>query len=299
MDTIALPSKQAILDAITKALSGYTSIEAPSVFLSGLIESLLELTESECGFIGEIQYSAKNVPYLVNYAANNVSWDSNTRKLYLALQKKGIKFTKLNSLLGTVIKTGHAVISNNPEDDPRNGWLSRGHPSLRTFMGIPVFYNNRIQGIAGLGNRLSGYQPQLANRLKPFMATCGHLIESYRQCKKIQQAEAELKLHRERLEPVDVVVSLGNEYEFNPSESTLKRQGQMVMLTKKELALLMRLVEKRNQVVPYQELESFIWENRIVGESSLRSLVKKVRNKLPELNIKTISGIGYTLLPAF
>ncbi len=299
METNVLPSEQAILDAITKALSGYTSIEAPSVSLSGFLESLLELTESECGFIGEIQHSAKNVPYVVNYTANNLTWDGNTRKLYLALQKKGINFTKLNSFLGTVTKTGHAVISNNPEDDPRNGWCSRGNPKIKTFMGIPIFYNNAILGIAGLGNRLSGYQPQLAIRLKPFMATCGHLIELYRQSQRFQQTEAELKLYRERLEPFNVVVSLGGEYEFNPHEPALKRQGQIIMLTKKELALLTLLVEKRNQVVPYQELESFIWGNRIVGESSLRSLAKKLRKKLPELSIKTISGIGYTLLTAF
>jgi hypothetical protein len=297
MVTNALPSERAVLDAITKSLTGYASMEEPSVFLSGFIESLLELTESECGFIGEICYSATNTPYIVNYSANNVAWDSNTRRLYLILKKKGIKFTKLNSLLGTVIKTGHAVISNNPEDDLRGGWLSRWDPSVKTFMGIPVFYNNRIIGIAGLGNCLSGYQPQLANRLQPFMVTCGHLIESYRQNMKYTQAEAELKRYRERSGQLDEVVSLGCEYEFYLNQLSLRRNGQIVLLTKKELALLSLLVKKRNQVVSYQELEAFIWGTRIVGESSLRSLAKKLRQKLPELDIKTVSGIGYSLLP--
>lgn len=296
MDIRALPSEQAILDAVSKALSGYQGVSDPSVLLSGLIESLLELTESECGFVGEICFSEKNIPYLVNYSANNVSWDSNTRKLYLALQKKGIKFTKLYTLLGKVIKSGHAIVSNNPEDDPRVGGVSRGHPAVKTVMGIPVFHSGEMVGIAGVANRLSGYPPQLANRLKPFMAVCGFLIESYRRSKKLQQLEEELAQYREQKGLPEEIVPLGGEYEFSPSQPALKRHGQIIMLTKKELALLTQLVKRRNQVATYQELEESVWGTIVVGDSSLRSLTKKLRSKLPELDVKTVSGIGYTLL---
>ena len=162
-------------------------------------------------------------------------------------------------------------------------------------MGLPFFRNDEMLGIVGLANRSSGYQPRLATRLGPFLTTCGNLIQAYRHHEKHQQVAAELAHYRERIGQKDKLIVLGNGYEFSPSQPAISKQGLLIMLTKKELALLAILIEKRNQVVSYQKLDSIIWGDTIVGESSLRSLVKKLRKKLPELNIKTVSGIGYIL----
>jgi len=55
-------------------------------------------------------------------------------------------------------------------------------------------------------------------------------------------------------------------------------------------------VINRNIPAQYLSIEKHIWEDVIVGESSLRSLLRRVRKKLPELTIKTVSGVGYMLV---
>ncbi len=295
MNNNSSPSEMDLLNAITRALSRYITEDDPCVLFNGLLEMLLELTASEYGFIGEISYGDDGNPYINNYATTNIAWDSSTRELYQTLEKRGLIFSRLDSLYGAVVITGQAVIANNPQCDPRSGGLPEGHPPLNAFMGLPFFRNDEILGIVGLANRPSGYQPQLASRLSPFLATCSNLIQAYRHHKKHQQVAAELERYRERIGQIDKLIVLGKGYEFSPSQPAISKQGQLIMLTKKELALLAILVEKRNQVVSYKKLDSIIWGNTIVGESSLRSLVKKLRKKLPELDIKTVSGIGYIL----
>ena len=89
---------------------------------------------------------------------------------------------------------------------------------------------------------------------------------------------------------------MGFGYEFNPSPPTLVKNGHSVFLTKKELRLLEILVINRNLTFQCSSIEKYVWKDIIVGESSLRSLVRRLRKKLPELSIKTISGIGYILV---
>jgi GAF domain-containing protein len=295
MNENSSPSEMELLNAITGALSRYITEDDPCVLFSGLLETLLELTTSEYGFIGEISHGDDGAPYIKNYATTNIAWDNSTRELYQALKNRGMIFSRLDSLYGAVVMTGQAVITNNPQCDPRSSGLPKGHPPLNSFMGLPFFRNDELLGIVGLANRPAGYQPMLASRLSPFLVTCSNLIQAYRHHKKHQQVAAELERYRERIGQVDKLIVLGNGYEFSPNQPAISKQGQLIMLTKKELALLAILVEKRNQVVPYQKLDSIIWGNTIVGESSLRSLVKKLRKKLPELDIKTVSGIGYIL----
>jgi hypothetical protein len=295
MDENSSPSEIELLNAITGALSRYITEDDPCVLFNGLLEMLLELTASEYGFIGEISHGDDGAPYIKNYATTNIAWDSSTRELYRALEKKGLIFSRLDSLYGAVVTTGQAVIANNPQSDPRSSGLPEGHPPLNSFMGLPFFRNDEILGIVGLANRPSGYQLNLASRLSPFLATCSNLIQAYRHNTKHLKVIAELERCREHIGQIDKLIALGNGYEFSPSQPAIRKQDQLIMLTKKELALLAILVDKRNQVVSYQKLESFIWGKTIVGESSLRSLAKKLRKKLPGLDIKTVSGIGYTL----
>lgn len=289
------PSELEILNAITSVLSCCTTEDDPYVLFNALLATLLELTASECGFIGEVTYADDGAPYIRNYATTNISWSSNTRKLYQDMEKKGLNFTKLDSLYGVVVTTGQTVISNNPQYDPRSGGLPKGHPSLNSFLGLPFFRNKELLGMVGLANRPSGYQSQLVSMLRPFLAACSNLIQAYRYNKKHQQVVAKLEQYRQLVGHADAVIALGNGYEFDLDRRSITMKGQLIMLTKKESALLETLVKNRYQVVSYQMLESRIWGNTIVGESSLRSLAKKLRRKLPGLHIKTVSGIGYLL----
>jgi len=122
------------------------------------------------------------------------------------------------------------------------------------------------------------------------------LIQAYRNNLKHEQIEAELHKYKERLLIFDKATSLGDNFEFNHSPATLTKNGHTISLTKKELKLLEILVMNRNLPTHYSLMEKHIWENIVVGESSLRSLLRRLRKKLPELTIKTVSSIGYMLI---
>jgi DNA-binding response OmpR family regulator len=93
----------------------------------------------------------------------------------------------------------------------------------------------------------------------------------------------------------DEIIHLGSDYEFTSFPPTLARQGQNIILTRKELKLLEVLVIYRNRTTTSTVIEQHVWPNVVVGESSLRSLIRRLRKKLPELTIQTITGIGYML----
>ena len=289
------PSEITILNAITSVLSRYIAESDPFVLFNGLLEQLLELTDSEYGFIGEVFRSQEGKPYIKNYATTNIAWDAETQKLFEASKQKGMIFNKLDSLYGTILKTGQTTISNTPGSDPRSGGLPPGHPPLNTFLGIPFYSEQELLGVVGLANRPSGYQAELVKTLQPFLITCGNLIRAYRNNQKHQQVAFELEQYRAKLNQVSDIVKLNQDYEFNCTQPTLTKNNQIIPLTKKELLLLAYLVNHRHRIVTHRELESHVWKSVVVSESSLRSLVKRLRQKMPEVAIKTHSGVGYIL----
>jgi len=290
-----IPEKS-LLAAITTALTQYIIETDPYVLFNGLLDTLLKITNSEYGFIGEVFYLDSNQPFIKNYATTNISWSEETRQLYEESKQKGMIFSNLESLYGDVLKTGELVISNQPFADPRSCGLPQGHPPLNSFMGIPLYGGGKLLGVVGIANKKGGYHKNLAESLHPFLTTCGNLIQAYRHNTKHQQVEIELHQYQARLSTLGETISLGSGYEFKYSPTALLNSGSPVFLTKKELKLLEALVNSRNIVCPYLYAEKHIWENVVVGESSLRSLVRRLRRKLPQIEIKTVSGIGYLLV---
>ena len=285
-----------LLQAITTALFRYIAETDPHVLFNGLLDTLLELTGSEYGFIGEVFYKEDNTPYIKSHATTNIAWSDETQRLYEDTKRKGMVFSRLDSLYGAVLKTGQLIISNQPKSDSRSCGVPHGHPPLNSFMGIPFYNEKKLLGVVGIANRENGYHLSLADSLSPFLDTCGILIQAYRNNIQKQQMEDSLQYYQKQLALADDCVALGFGYVFTHSSSTLLKHASPVLLTRKEMDLLALLVKNRNQVVYSAEINSLIWKDTIVGESSLRSLIRRLRLKLPELTIKTARGVGFMLV---
>lgn len=288
-----------LLKAITTALSRYIAETDPYILFNGLLDTLLELTGSEYGFIGEVFYDEKDgkqIPYIKSYATTNIAWSEETQLLYEKAQKKGMIFSRSDSLYGAVLKTGRLIIANEPSNDSRACGIPQGHPPLNSFMGIPFYAEETLLGVVGIANRKGGYHQSLAKSLNPFLDTCGILIQAYRNNIKKQELEKSLEHYQQQLVLVEEIVPLGFGYTFTLSPLSLLKDATPVLLTRKEIKLLGVLVENRNQVVHTEKLESTIWQGLIVSESSLRSLMRRLRKKLPELEIKTVRGFGFMLV---
>ena len=85
--------KSQLLVAITRAQTQFVQSRDVHAVFDGLLDALLELTESEYGFIGEVFHEDDNTPYLKTHAITNIAWNHETRKFYRENVAKGLVFS--------------------------------------------------------------------------------------------------------------------------------------------------------------------------------------------------------------
>ncbi|MCW6036542.1 PAS domain S-box protein [Spirulina subsalsa FACHB-351] len=198
-----LASSNSLLSTITHAQAQFITAANRLRIFEGLLDGLLELTNSEYGFIGEILFRGdgiahmeenflkiRGVPYLQTHSITNIAWDTATEQFYQDNYEKGMEFSNLQTLFGAVILTGKPVIANHAITDPRRGGIPTGHPPLEAFLGIPFFKGPELIGMVGIANRPGGYNESIIETLGPFLTTCSNLIEGYRMDRHRQKAEA-------------------------------------------------------------------------------------------------------------
>lgn len=184
----------AMLEAIRQAQAQFIVEAASRESFGDLLDILLSITESEYGFIGETFHADDGSPYLKTHSITNIAWDAETLALYdKYTSEQGMEFRNLKTLFGQVLETGEAVIANDPANDPRAGGLPPGHPAMRSFMGLPFFFNGKMIGMIGVANNPSGYTSELVDWLTPFLSTCATLIVGYRNSRERALAEQSLQ----------------------------------------------------------------------------------------------------------
>jgi DNA-binding response OmpR family regulator len=93
------------------------------------------------------------------------------------------------------------------------------------------------------------------------------------------------------LEPV----KLDNGYIYDIQNKVLLKDNQAISLTKKEEQFLHILIQNKNQIVTNEYVDLVIWHEYSTYDENRRQLLFRLRKKLPELDIETIKGVGYTL----
>lgn len=172
--------RHSLLDAVARVQALYIRDAHPSELFNTVLDTLLEATDSEYGFIGEVLHDEAGQPYLRTYAISDISWNEETRALYEAARGIGMEFHNLDTLFGAALVTCAPVISNAPDSDPRASGRPSGHPPLKAFLGVPVLADGRMVGLVGLANRVGGYDAPLLDGLTPLLLACGSIIERFR-----------------------------------------------------------------------------------------------------------------------
>jgi len=90
-------------------------------------------------------------------------------------------------------------------------------------------------------------------------------------------------------------IQFSKECQYNINENILYDNNEKIILTKKEILLLELFGKNINKVISYHEIEEYVWEGAFTNLDNIRSLIKKLRKKLPPNSIKIVSSIGYTL----
>ncbi len=89
------------------------------------------------------------------------------------------------------------------------------------------------------------------------------------------------------------IVPFGAGYHLDISVCESFYYDKKIKLTKKENAFIRLLVAQLGLVVSFDQAINYVWEEEGATENSVRTLVWRLRNKLPTDIIKNASGIGY------
>lgn len=90
-------------------------------------------------------------------------------------------------------------------------------------------------------------------------------------------------------------------YEFAPDchyvygKKAIVRHGEITTLSRRESDLLELLIEYKGMVATYGAIEERVYRGDPMSSDALKTLMKKLRKKLPEETITTIVTIGYQL----
>ena len=83
---------------------------------------------------------------------------------------------------------------------------------------------------------------------------------------------------------------------FNISLDKLIIDKQTIHITKNEIKLLNLFIQNENKIINQIDIFNYIWDyNKDYKVESVRTLVKKLRQKLPKNSIENIYGGGYKL----
>ena len=85
-------------------------------------------------------------------------------------------------------------------------------------------------------------------------------------------------------------------YLFNSLNKQLFKHNIEIKLTHKEIDFLTLLCQKKNQIVPYEVIQSVVWKDDFMSEDAIRSVARNLRKKLPENCLENISRIGYKII---
>jgi PAS domain S-box-containing protein len=184
----------ALLDAVRLIQSSYIGGADPRQACEQMLATLLEVTQSAYGFVGEIRLDEDGAPYLKAHAVTNIAWNEETRRLYAENAAQGLEFRNLNTLFGAAITSGKPVIANRPATDPRRGGRPDGHPPLNCFLGVPLYSGQDMVGLMGIANRVGGYDEAIVGFLEPLTGACGAVIAAIQA--DMQQAAVEVELRQ-------------------------------------------------------------------------------------------------------
>lgn len=90
-------------------------------------------------------------------------------------------------------------------------------------------------------------------------------------------------------------IDLTNGYLYLRDKKTLLHDNSPINLTKKESLVLDLLVKNINQIISYETLKEYIWEDKEIADSTIRDTILRLRKKTPKLHLDNVSSIGYLL----
>ena len=168
MDAKFLNETQRLLEM---SLEGKSSL----IIFEQLLADVINFTKAEFGFIGDVLHDGSVETSIKVRAISNVTWDVASKNPYRPVV---MELSNPDTLLGRALKSEHFYLTNDPANAPFSVGLPYGHPTLTSFLGIPLKQGARTIGFLGLGNRDDGFDEGVVKNLDYYLTVTRHLIQS-------------------------------------------------------------------------------------------------------------------------
>lgn len=91
-------------------------------------------------------------------------------------------------------------------------------------------------------------------------------------------------------------IYLDDEFCYDTRKTMLYYCEEPLHLTKKESELLNILIEHKNRIVNAYTIENTLWPEKDITSNTLRTLVRRLREKLKYKFVETVAGRGYIFI---
>lgn len=163
------------LVAVTRAQGLFLDHEVEQAW-GVLLDALLSLTGADYGFLGEVLHDEDGTLFLRTHGVVDIAWDDATRAFVDEHASTGLEFRGLQTLFGHTLRTGEAVLSADPQQHPSSGGLPPGHPTMRSYAGLPVTRRGELVGMVGLANATAPLA-EVPDRTAPLLAVYATLLD--------------------------------------------------------------------------------------------------------------------------
>lgn len=85
------------------------------------------------------------------------------------------------------------------------------------------------------------------------------------------------------------------ECKYTYSNRSLVKNDEIISLTSNEIALLEHLIKNESKLVTKEQIEHIVYNDEIVTDNAIKTLISKLRRKIGENIIKSTNTLGYTL----
>ncbi|MFA9373833.1 MAG: response regulator transcription factor [Poseidonibacter sp.] len=82
---------------------------------------------------------------------------------------------------------------------------------------------------------------------------------------------------------------------FNIKEHELYFKGKVVTLRKRDKDFLLLLHKNKTNVLTYSQIEDYLWRDKSMSMSALKTFIKELRQRLPIEMISNVPQVGYRL----
>ncbi len=107
--------------------------------------------------------------------------------------------------------------------------------------------------------------------------------------------ELEIRIRHLIRQSTDHLVPITSQYVFDMKAEKLYYKGTEVHLNTRERAFLYLLLKHKNQIVSKESIQTYVWDDQPISDNTLRTTIKKLRDKLDENFIVSHRGAGYTI----